>query len=254
MNVSDVRPLIGITTYYQHATWGVWNGEAAILPGNYLHAVVDAGGIPVLLPPRGTGTKVLDTLDGLLVIGGSDVDPSRYGENAHPTTEFDTERDSHDFVLLGAAEALGLPILCVCRGAQVLNVAHGGSLLQHLPDVLPEGERYRCAPGVFSDTRITIDPESLAHSILGDSCTVSSYHHQGLDRIGKGLMVTARSADGLPQILESTDDSWLIATQYHPEEKRLEDRRLFAAFVAACGSRTEAVSDTKPTPSEEITE
>ncbi|WP_129360419.1 MULTISPECIES: gamma-glutamyl-gamma-aminobutyrate hydrolase family protein [Micrococcaceae] len=249
MNDSDNIPVIGVTTYYQDAQWGDWSGEAAILPGNYLNALVDAGSSPVLLPPRGTHPEFLRLLDGLMIIGGPDVDPNSYSEEPHPATVSDPDRDAHEFALLGAAEAADIPLLCICRGAQILNIAHGGTLHQHLPEVLPDGGRYRAAPAVFTDTEITVDPGTLAYGILGGSCVVSSYHHQGINAVGRDLKVTARSADGLPQVLESTGDAWLVATQYHPEEKRLDDARLFSAFVNACrehGSARKASDSPRP--------
>lgn len=233
MNDSERRPLIGLTTYFQQATWGDWSGEAAIVPGNYVHAVADAGGSPVLLPPVGTAPEILRSLHGLVVIGGSDVDPSRYGQQPHEQTRSSAERDAHDFALVDEGQKVGLPMLCICRGAQVLNVARGGTLHQHLPDLLDHGARYRVAPAVFNNTMIRSEPGTRAEEILGASAEVASYHHQAIAEVGEGLRVTARSDDDLPQILEGTDEQWIVAPQYHPEERRLDDRRLFAAFVNA---------------------
>ncbi|WP_226337832.1 gamma-glutamyl-gamma-aminobutyrate hydrolase family protein [Arthrobacter sp. UM1] len=219
MSGSETRPVIGITTYLQQGSWGVWNGMAAIVPLQYATAIVDSGGTPVLFPPLGDDYRVLDGVDGLMLIGGGDVDPGRYGAEPHEKTVSDQARDAYEFGLLAAAEEAGLPTLCVCRGAQVLNVARGGTLHQHLPDVLEHADRYRPAPAVFGDTPVTTDPGSAARGILGERAVVSSYHHQGIDRVGRGLSVTARSEDGLPQFLEAEGPQWLVATQYHPEER-----------------------------------
>lgn len=222
--------MIGLTTYLQEGTWGVWAGVAAIVPDQYVKSVLAAGGTPVLLPPVGLGVHVLHRLDGLVLIGGGDVDPARYGADPHPQTVSDPSRDEYEFALLAEAERIGLPVLCICRGAQVLNVARGGTLHQHLPDVFGHADRYRPAPATFGDTTVTTSPGSLAGSVLGERIQVSSYHHQGIDRLGERLRVTGTSDDGLPQILESTGEQWMVGTQYHPEE-RPQSPELFTEFV-----------------------
>ncbi|MER7244217.1 gamma-glutamyl-gamma-aminobutyrate hydrolase family protein [Kribbella sp. NPDC000426] len=227
---NDSRPRIGITTYLEPTTWGIWQREAAILPRVYLDAVAAAGGTPILLPPVGTDVTVLDVLDGLVVSGGCDVDPAAYGEDAHPET-VDTRpgRDEHERVLIHGALERDLPLLAVCRGLQMLNVTLGGTLHQHLPDVIA-GDDHRGGPGVFASTEIKVEPDSLAGRILGDRATGSCYHHQALDVVAPGLRVTARSGDGTIEAAEVDGHDFALGVQWHPEETP-EDLRLFTALI-----------------------
>lgn len=226
------RPRIGLTTYLEVARWGVWERPAALVPQVYLDAVVAAGGAPLLLPPIATDVSVLDVLDGLVVIGGADVDPGSYDAEPHPATR-DTRpgRDSHELDLLHAAIARDLPVLGVCRGAQVLNVALGGTLVQHLPDVTGH-EEHRPQPGVFGASRVTTEPDSLAARILGAETKVPCYHHQALDRIPEALCITARAEDGTVEAVEMSGSGWVLGVQWHPEENP-DDIRLFEAHVQA---------------------
>lgn len=234
-NASDsYRPRIALTSYYQDASWGVWNAKAAIVPGTYVEAVVAAGGTPILLPPLGTDESVLDLVDGLIVVGGPDVDPARYGATAHPKTASQPLRDAHDTALTRAAMERGLPLFAICRGAQILNVALDGSLTQHLPDINP-GADYQPAPGVFGEAAFTTAPGSLIRGLLGGTATAPCYHHQAMDAVAETLRVTASSADGTVQALESTDGGWVLGVQFHPEQNP-EDLRLFRGFVQAAGS------------------
>lgn len=233
------RPRIALTTYYQQASWGVWDATAVVLPGTYVQAVVAAGGSPVLLPPVGTDTSVLDLVDGLVVVGGVDVDPGNYNAEPHHKTASQPERDDHDLALTRAALAKGLPLFAICRGAQILNVALGGDLIQHLPDVLPEAN-YQPAPGVFGEVEFTTVPGSLSAELLGRRATAPVYHHQALDTLGAGLCVTARAADGTIEAVETTDGGWALGVQFHPEQNPA-DLRLFEGFVeAARNHRTQA--------------
>ncbi|MHA7283608.1 gamma-glutamyl-gamma-aminobutyrate hydrolase family protein [Arthrobacter sp. TMS2-4] len=229
------RPRVGLTTYWQSAAWGVWDGTAAIVPGAYVSAVVDAGGTPLLLPPVGTDTSVLDLLDGLIVIGGVDVDPGHYGAVPHPTTVAQPERDDHDLALTRAALAAALPLFAICRGAQILNVALGGTLHQHLPEVRRDAARYQPAPGVFGSVDFTTEPTSIARQLLGKRASSPCYHHQGLDTIADGLCVTALADDGTVEVVEAAvggPAGWTLGVQFHPEENG-QDRRLFGGFVDA---------------------
>ncbi len=229
------RPRIGLTTYWQPARWGVWNDTAAIVPGSYVRAVVEAGGTPLLLPPVGTDPGVLDLLDGLIVIGGVDVDPAHYGAAPHPTTVSQPERDDHDLTLTRAALSADLPLFAICRGAQILNVALGGTLHQHLPEVRADAAQYQPAPGVFGSVDFTTEPGSIARQLLGARAASPCYHHQGLDQVADGLCVTARAADGTVEAVESSggaSSGWLLGVQFHPEENG-QDRRLFGGFVDA---------------------
>lgn len=225
------RPRIGLTTYWTDAQWGVWHAPAALVPGTYVDAVVEVGGAPLLLPPVGSDTSVLEALDGLIVIGGTDVSPSAYGAESLPTTVSEPRRDETDLALTRGALERGLPLLAICRGAQVLNVALGGNLLQHLPDVLGHDD-YRPAPGVFGKVGYTTSEGSRIAAILGEGGTSPCFHHQAIDRVADGLRVSARSADGVVQAVEWDGPSWALGVQFHPEEDP-SDRRLFEAFLQA---------------------
>lgn len=225
------RPRIGLTTYHVTASFGVWTIPTALLPVSYLERVEEAGGTPLLLPPYGTDPQVLEALDGLVLVGGSDIDPGFYGAEPHPLTESNPVLDAHDLALARAAVRTGVPLLGVCRGAQLLNVALGGTLHQHLPDVMP-GSDYRSRPGSFEqEVEFRTEPGSRARTILGEVATAPVHHHQAIDRVADGLRVTARAADGTVEVVESTGPGWALAVQFHPEERR-QDVRLFQAFLA----------------------
>ena len=231
----DRPPRIGLTTYWQTASWGVWSNPAAIVPGTYVTSVVAAGGTPVLLPPVGTDESVLDFLDGLIVIGGVDVDPANYEAEPHPSTVTQPERDGHDIRLTRAALDAGVPLFAICRGAQILNVALGGTLHQHVPDLLPES-RYQPSPGVFGMVEFTTAPGSVTAQLLGESATSPCYHHQSLDRLGPGLAATAWAPDGTIEAVEYPGaPGWALGVQFHPEENP-NDARLFTGFIAAAAA------------------
>lgn len=228
----DRRPRIGLTTYWQRGQWGVWDEDAAIVPGAYVRAVEAAGGVPLLLPPVGTDESVLDILDGLIVIGGVDVDPAEYGADPHPTTFSQPERDRHDLMLTRGALERHMPLFAICRGAQILNVALGGTLIQHLPDSNPNAGRYQPSPGQFGEVDFSTAPGSLINELVGSSGTAPCYHHQGLDSVGNGLRVTARADDGTIEAVETDDDGWALGVQFHPEQN-IADLRLFRGFTEA---------------------
>ncbi len=242
--VADERPLIGLTSYLEPSRHGVWDVVSALLPAVYPEAVTRAGGRPVLLPPLGgwTAAEVAD-LDGLILTGGSDVDPARYGEQPHPrTAPPHPRRDAAEIELIASARSAGVPILGICRGLQVLNVAFGGSLHQHLPDVVGHA-RHQVSPAVFHDTTVSIAPDSDLADVLGDRADVRCYHHQAVARVGIGLRVVATAPDGVVEAIEAVPDSsaesvagWVLAVQWHPEEN-LNDLRLFGALVGAAQAR-----------------
>jgi len=238
LNDSELeRPLIGLTTYLEQAQTGVWDVPASFLPKVYFEAVNRAGGIAVLLPPQPVdaeiANRVLDSLDGLIVTGGKDVDPALYGQEPHPTTDAPrTDRDTWEGALLTAAIARGLPFLGICRGAQVLNVALGGTLHQHLPDVIGT-TRYNLGGGIFAENEVAVESASTLGTLVGDGITVKSYHHQAIDTVAEGLVVTARSDDGTIQAVELASVPFGVAVQWHPEEDAAEDARLFAGLVDA---------------------
>jgi gamma-glutamyl-gamma-aminobutyrate hydrolase PuuD len=232
-------PLVGVTTYSERAAWGAWDRAAALLPDTYVQSVVRAGGRPVLLPPTGDedvrdAAAVIDALDAVVLVGGGDVDPARYGQGAHATTAgVDARRDAAELALVAAALDAGTPILAICRGMQVLNVHLGGTLCQHLPDVLGT-DAHRPAAGCFADVAVHSEPGSLAAKVLGERTTVRCSHHQALDDVGAGLVVTSRAADGVVEAVELPSAQFVLGVQWHPEEEL--DLRLFQALVEAAPS------------------
>ena len=230
------HPVIGLTTYLEQARQGVWDVKAAFLPQQYFDAVTASGGIAVLLPPQpasaDAAAAVLDGLDGLILTGGLDVEPELYGAQRHPLTDpARPDRDAWELALFEGAQERRMPVLAICRGLQLVNVARGGTLHQHLPDALGT-ERYRIGGGVFASNTVEVESGTALAGMLGaGEFDVHSYHHQGIDRLGDGLVPTARTDDGLVQAVESAGDGYLVGVQWHPEENSA-DRRLFAGLVA----------------------
>jgi putative glutamine amidotransferase len=224
------RPLVGITTYVTQARWGHWEQEAALIPAQYVHAVERAGGRPILVPPSDEGIEeTLDALDALILSGGSDLSPETYGQDAHPETYgVIPERDDAELALLTAALERDLPVLAICRGSQVLNVALGGDLLQHLPEVVGD-EKHKHTPGAYADHDVDVEPETRLGSLLGDRAPVKSHHHQGFGRLGEGLRESARAEDGTLEALEDPSRRFALGVLWHPEAG--EDMRLFEALV-----------------------
>jgi gamma-glutamyl-gamma-aminobutyrate hydrolase PuuD len=224
------RPLIGITTYAQPARWGVWDLPAALVPLDYVDSVERAGGRAVLLPPSVDGVEeTLDVLDGIVFSGGADVDPARYGAEAHPETdEPQARRDAGELALLEAALARDLPTLAICRGFQLLNVARGGDLVQHLPETVGSDE-HKQIPGEFAVHPVEVKEGSRLASIVGAGPKVTSHHHQALGRVGDGLVECAWAADGTLEAIEDPDLRFAVGVQWHPEAG--EDDALFAALV-----------------------
>ena len=226
-----MKPVIGITSYPpERVRWGVWEDPVIMIPASYVHAVERAGGRPLVIPPSADSVEqTLDLLDGVIFSGGGDVDPGRYGAEAHPETdEPHRERDEAELALLTAALDRDLPVLAVCRGSQVLNVALGGDLVQHLPDRLGD-ERHRHTPGQFADHEVAVKPDSRLGAILGDRAPVKSHHHQGYGRLGSGLVDVAWADDGTVEGLEDPTKRFALGVLWHPEEG--EDFALFEALV-----------------------
>ena len=225
------KPVIGITAYAEPSVrWGVWDVPAAVIPMAYVRMVEAAGGRPLLVPPSEEGIEeTLDVLDGILFSGGSDIDPAEYGHEAHPETSgLRPERDRGELALLQAALARDLPVLAVCRGSQVLNVARGGDLVQHLPEVVGH-EQHKHTPGVFADHEVEVKEGTRLRSLLGDRAPVKSHHHQGFGRLGEGLVEAAWAEDGTLEALEDPEKRFAVGVLWHPEEG--EDAALFAALV-----------------------
>jgi gamma-glutamyl-gamma-aminobutyrate hydrolase PuuD len=224
------RPLIGITTYVEPATWGHWDEvEAALIPYDYVRAVERAGGRAVLVPPDDEGNEeILDALDGLVFSGGNDPEPSVYGAEPDAATNgTNPERDRGELALLEAALARDLPVLAICRGFEVLNIARGGDLVQHLPDVVGH-EEHRETLGEFSEHGVRVDPSSRIGEVSGP---VMSHHHQGIGKMGDGLREVAWAEDGTVEGIEDPEKPFVVGVLWHPEAG--EDQRLFEQLVEA---------------------
>jgi gamma-glutamyl-gamma-aminobutyrate hydrolase PuuD len=225
-----VRPLIGITTYVTPARFGVWQAESVLVPADYVNAVKRAGGRPLLVPPSEDGVdETLAAIDGLIFSGGSDLDPELYGQEPHAeTVGVVAARDRAELVLLTAALARDLPVLAICRGSQVLNVALGGDLVQHLPDVVGD-ERHKHTPGEFADHDVTLEEGTRIGTLLGDRAPVKSHHHQGIGWLGNGLRASAHAEDGVVEAIEDPARRFTLGVLWHPEAG--EDLKLFEALV-----------------------
>jgi putative glutamine amidotransferase len=232
--VASARPVVGITTYVTPTSFGVWEIESALVPVDYVRAVERAGGRPLLVPPSDDGVEeTLDAVDGLIFSGGSDLDPALYGQEAHAETNGVVQaRDRAELALLVAALARDMPVLAICRGSQVLNVALGGDLVQHLPDVVGH-DRHKHTPGVFADHDVAIDEGTRLAAIVGDRAPVKSHHHQGFGRLGDGLRASARADDGAIEAVEDPDRRFALGVLWHPEAG--EDMKLFQALVEEAG-------------------
>jgi putative glutamine amidotransferase len=208
----------------------VWDAPAALIPLAYVRAIEHAGGRALLVPPSEDAVEeTLDALDGLLFSGGADLDPELYGASQHPETNgVRTERDRAELALLEAALERDMPVLAVCRGSQVLNVARGGDLVQHLPDVVGD-ERHKHTPGEFADHDVDLHAGTRLRDLLGDRAPVKSHHHQGYGRLGEGLVEAARADDGTVEAIEDPSRRFALGVLWHPEEG--EDFKLFEALV-----------------------
>jgi len=222
------RPLIGVTTYLESgARWGVWELDAALLPAGYPRLVQGAGGLALMLPPDDPAyaAEALARLDGLVVAGGPDVEPARYGAEREPRTGPPArERDSWELALIEAALASGTPLLGICRGMQLLNVALGGTLIQHI-------EGHTKDTGVFGSHTVTPVPGTRYASAVPEETAVPTYHHQAVDRLGTGLVPSAHAADGTVEAVELPGPAWVLGVQWHPEMG--EDLRVTRALVEA---------------------
>lgn len=228
------RPLIGLSSYREQARWGAWDMSADLLPSPYAQAVEAAGGVPVLLPPTlpyaEAAAAVIARLDGLIISGGADVQPSRYGEQPHPrTVKWAEDRDAWELALLDAAQARATAVLGVCRGMQVMAVHAGGSLDQHVPDVVGH-ERHNPGADAFGDTTIKTAPESRLAGVLDPGALVRCHHHQSV-QTHPGFTAVAWADDGLLEAMEVPGDRFAVAVQWHPE--MAADLGLFKALVDA---------------------
>jgi putative glutamine amidotransferase len=245
--VGERIPSIGVTCNVEVVRYGIWTEAAAMVPLTYVGAVARAGGRPLLIAPTPHDLAdpggLLDLLDGVLVTGGADIDPGAYGAEPHPATDPATaERDRFELALVRAAAERDMPCLGVCRGMQIVNVAYGGTLEQHLADRLAD-DVHRGPEGSFSGHAVDVEPGSLAALAAGATrVAVRSYHHQGIARVGAGLTVTARAAgDATAEAVEDATRRFMLGVLWHPEEDEAD--RLIAAFVRECGTAAAAPAD-----------
>ncbi|MFK0152821.1 gamma-glutamyl-gamma-aminobutyrate hydrolase family protein [Streptomyces sp. NPDC090499] len=223
------RPLIGVSTYLEAGTrWGVWELEAALLPAGYPRLVQRAGGLAAMLPPDAPehAAAVVARLDGLVIAGGPDVEPVRYGAEPDPRTGRPARaRDAWELALIDAALAAEIPLLGICRGMQLLNVAFGGTLVQHI-------DGHAEVPGVFGRHPVKPVPGTLYAGTVPEEASVPTFHHQAVDRLGEGLLASAHAADGTVEAVElPAERGWVLGVQWHPEMG--EDLRVMRALVDA---------------------
>lgn len=244
------EPVIGICAVRERAKWSFWDQDAHLVADTYVGFIQRAGAIAVLLPIDARAPlELLDRIDALVLIGGPDVDPAIYGAPREAGTETTNRgRDEFEIAMLGGAAAGGLPVLAICRGMQILNVAFGGTLIQDL--VAPDGSHpHRPIIGTFegTDHLVTLAPGSLVAAAAGEAATIAHcHHHQAIDKVGDGLVVSARAEDGVIEALETADGSWVLGVQWHPEA--YEKSQLFQALrdAAAAGPRRTAPQLTVP--------
>ncbi len=232
--MAELRPVIGITAYVTQAKFGAWDLESVLVPADYVRSVERAGGCALLVPPSTEGIEeTLAAVDGLIFSGGSDLDPALYGQERHAeTTGVVPERDSGELALLRAALERDMPVLAICRGSQLLNVLLGGDLVQHLPEVVGD-EKHKETSGRFAEHDVEVEIGTQLDELVGGEVIVKSHHHQGLGRLGEGLRVAARAADGTIEAIENPSHRFAVGVLWHPEAG--EDRRLFEALVVEAG-------------------
>ncbi|HKO37948.1 MAG TPA: gamma-glutamyl-gamma-aminobutyrate hydrolase family protein [Solirubrobacterales bacterium] len=235
-------PAVGICAGVERVSWGVWDGyEVTLAPRAYVRCVQRAGGVAIVLPPDPSAVEdpdiLLDRVDALMLAGGADVDPSSYGAEPHPETKGTwPDRDRFEIALARRALERDMPVLGICRGMQLLNVALGGTLVQHLPEATGS-ESHRTVAGTFSEHHVRLDPDSLACSAAGvEGFVVWSHHHQGVDQLGEGLKVSGWSLeDELPEAIELPGKRFALGVIWHPEED--ENSQVIASLVEAASRR-----------------
>lgn len=236
------RPRVGVTAYRAEVEWGgTWRKNAAFIPDEYLDFATAGGGVPVVLPAlAGHAEEAVDGIDALILSGGPDVAPERYRAAQDAQAEnTDLHRDSWDFAVLRAALERDLPVLAICRGLQVLNVAYGGTLHQHVPNVV-QSNAHRISVGTFQRNTVRVVPGSKLESIIGAGIAAPCHHHQSVAEVGAGLVPCAYATDGVIEALEDTERAFVVGVQWHPEEDA--DVSLSEALVSAATSRNQARS------------
>lgn len=232
------RPVVGITSYRERARWGLWDEPADVQFTLYADAVAAAGAVPLLLPPVDAelAADTTGVLDGVIIAGGADVDPARYGaERSTSTGPPQEHRDAWELALTAQALEQRVPLLGICRGMQVLSVALGGTLVQHLPDVVGS-DVHAPHPGAFARHDVRLAAGSRLAALLGERLTVATHHHQAVDQLGAGLRPAGWADDGVVEAVELDDaGTWVVGVQWHPEA--YEGARLFGGFVAGCAAR-----------------
>lgn len=233
-------PIVGLTTYRQPAAWGAWNVRADLLPSEYAVAVESAGGVPLLLPPVGladAAAGVVARLDALVISGGADVDPSRYGAEPHPRTAgWQPDRDAWELALLAAADDAQLPVLGICRGMQLMAVHAGGSLDQHTPDLVGH-ETHNPGGDLYGTTEVSTESGSRLAGLVGERVEVGCHHHQSVAS-HPGFVAAAHAADGTLEAMEAPGDRFCLAVQWHPETRA--EIGLMAGLVEAARERRHA--------------
>jgi putative glutamine amidotransferase len=235
VTAETIHPVIGISSYAEKAAWGSWDTPCVLLPRRYADSVAQAGGIPVLLPPVPGIEHAVPRLDGLILAGGGDIEPALFGARAHPQTGAPRpDRDAAELAIAAAALEHGVPLLGICRGLQVLNVALGGTLHQHLPDLVGH-DGHSPVTGGYGAHEVKVAPDSRLAAVLGAAAagefSVPTHHHQAIDRLGEGLLATAWTADGIIEAAELAGPGFVLAVQWHPEAG--DDPSLFRALLAA---------------------
>jgi len=237
--VNSERPVIGICAAIESARWAAWEVEVNLSPRTYSLAVQRAGGLALILPPDDvvaeSPDELLDMIDGLILAGGSDIDPTAYGAKPDPETRgTHPERDRFEIGLGTRALERDMPVLGICRGMEMLNVIQGGTLTQHLGS-----ELHRHTPGAFTDHGVRLEAGSLAARVVGDEHTeVKSAHHQGLDELGEGVVASGYADDGLVEAIELPDREFAVGVLWHPEED--ERSRVVGALVEEARTRRSA--------------
>ncbi len=224
------RPIIGVTSYLEQASWGPWDKPAVLVPATYVRAVDNAGGRPLVIPSLPDAVDdTLDALHGLLFSGGSDIEPSLYGATPHPeTTRIRPQRDRAEVPLLRRALERDIPVLAVCRGMELLNVVRGGTLEQHVPD-RSTSVVHKVAVDAYNKHEVSIKPDSKLGQLLGESADGHSHHHQAPDKLGDGLVEVAWAPDDTVEGIEDPSKTFVVGVLWHPEEG--DDSALFEALV-----------------------